>query len=408
MLKSSSSIIVVAAASSLAAPRSAHHHISRRDLRAPLALSRPLASPRVPSTWPFSLGLDVAASSDASADPELSTMAEKEAWLARARGVEIESPAERRGRGRGRRERAPPGPRRGRDAPGQVRAHSARRLAPVRAARGDPRARRVRRRRRDVLRPTFAGRRRDRSARRANRRCASSASKGLRDLPVRPRRGRRPGRDRDLRARARPSDTNGHRGVYLYLDEVGLLKNLPAERARVGAVRARAAVRRATSGATSTKARGRPNPPPRTTSSAVDDLDSQSAWRAGPRTGERRARPGHGQRPGRRRQRRGLWSAAAARRTTPGGAGEGFAWTQTDDEVELSVARGGGAGDEGAGRGGSHRARERDGSRRGGDRVRRREAVSRGEARRVDVDHRRGAPRSSSRSRRWTSKCGTP
>ena len=33
--------------------------------------------------------------SDASADPELSTMAEKEAWL-RARGVEIESPAERR------------------------------------------------------------------------------------------------------------------------------------------------------------------------------------------------------------------------------------------------------------------------------------------------------------------------
>lgn len=25
-----------------------------------------------------------------------------------------------------------------------------------------------------------------------------------------------------------PSETNGHRGVYLYLDEVGKLKNLPA------------------------------------------------------------------------------------------------------------------------------------------------------------------------------------
>ena len=39
-------------------------------------------------------------------------------------------------------------------------------------------------------------------------------------------------------ALVRPSATNGHRGVYLYLDEVGLLKSLPPTRAPAGLARA--------------------------------------------------------------------------------------------------------------------------------------------------------------------------
>ena len=143
-------------------------------------------------------------------------MAEKEAWL-RARGVEIESPRSAARRGRGRRERAPLDHVEGvtrRVKYVRIPHDDSRPFEQLEAilahdAYGDVLP--------DVLRPTFAGGGAiDQRAARDRR--APARPEGPRDLQSALDEVAGQGATETF-ALVRPSDTNGHRGVYLYLDE---------------------------------------------------------------------------------------------------------------------------------------------------------------------------------------------
>ena len=274
--------------------------------------------------------------SDASADPELSTMAEKEAWL-RARGVEIESPAERRAAA----------------AAAAANAHPldhvegvTRRVKYVRIphddsrpfeqleailahdAYGDVLP--------DVLRPTFAGggaidqrAAREQAVRQLGQKGLEISQSALDEVAGQG--------ATETFALVRPSDTNGHRGVYLYRDEVGLLKNLPRN--------ARASALARACGFDGVDFRGdlyvgaiqaEPSPT-HNVDFTVDDLDSQSAWLRAASAENVAHDQAMRQLQDAMREKGAMVGGGGGDDGMPGGAGEGFAWTQTDDEVELSV-----------------------------------------------------------------------
>ena len=139
-------------------------------------------------------------------------------------------------------------------------------------------------------------------------------------------------------ALVRPSDTNGHRGVYLYLDEVGMLKGLaPNPRAMalarecgfdnvqffgdmyVGSVQA--------------------DPGPlANVDFTVKELDSGSEWLKRAGVENYQYNQSMQQLQDAMREKGGLaMGGSGGDDGMPGGDSDGYSWSQTDDEVELSV-----------------------------------------------------------------------
>mmetsp|Transcript_20123 Transcript_20123/g.50151 ORF Transcript_20123/g.50151 Transcript_20123/m.50151 type:complete len:378 (-) Transcript_20123:37-1170(-) len=140
-------------------------------------------------------------------------------------------------------------------------------------------------------------------------------------------------------ALVRPSATNGHHGVYMYLDEVGLLKKLPVNSRAMALARA--------CGFDSVSFYGdmfvgcvQAEPSPmRNEDFFIKDLDSSSPWlkQAGAENYE--YNKSMQQLKDAMREKGGMSSMGMGDGDggMPGGDGDGYTWSQTDDEVEVSM-----------------------------------------------------------------------
>ena len=142
-------------------------------------------------------------------------------------------------------------------------------------------------------------------------------------------------------ALVRPSATNGHRGVYLYLDEVGLLKSLPPN--------ARADELAKACGFDGVRFYGdmfvgavQSEPSPmHNVDFFVRDLDSSAAWLRNAQSENFAHNQSMQQLQDAMREKGGMVGGLGGGDDGGGGfpcgSGEGYAWTQTDDEVEVVV-----------------------------------------------------------------------
>lgn len=279
-------------------------------------------------------------------DEEHQTMAEKEAWL-RAHGVEIETPAERRQKAED-----VANLQRLQQTGGEGETSSiTRRVKYVRIpadetqpfeqleaiiaadAAGDLLP--------DILRPRFAGggsiderMAREQAVRQLGAKGMELSGDALANATAEG--------ATETFALVRPSATNGHCGVYMYLDEVGLLKQLP--------MNPRAMTLARECGFDNVQFFGdmfvgcvQAEPGPMTNADfTVKDLDSSSSWlkRAGAENFE--YNKSMQQLQDAMREKGGMATAGfggggGGGKGMPGGEGEGYAWSQTDDEVEVSV-----------------------------------------------------------------------
>lgn len=138
-------------------------------------------------------------------------------------------------------------------------------------------------------------------------------------------------------ALVRPSSTNGHRGIYIYLDEVGLLKSLPSnqrcnELAKacgfdgvsfygdmfIGSVLAEPS-------------------PMHNSDFSVSEMDSSSQWLKQATSENVEFNQSMRQLQDAMREKGGMVGDLGGDGGLPGGTGEGYLWSQTDDEVELTV-----------------------------------------------------------------------
>ena len=278
---------------------------------------------------------DVAKEDD---DEELQTMAQKETWL-RARGVEIESVEDRRIAALAKKERASAHPLD--HVEGITRrvkyvkipcdsTHQLEQLFAVLAhdAHGDVLP--------DVLAPRFAGggsvdghAAREQAVRQLGEKgleLSQSAIENATKLG-----------NCETFALVRPSHTNGHRGFYLYLDEVGLLKKLPAnERANQLAVACGFANVSFYGDMFIGSVLQQPSPM-HNTDFLVQDMDSSTDWlkRAVSENLEYNASMQALQ--DAMRDKGGMVGGGSSGGGMPGGVGEGYTWSQTDDEIELTL-----------------------------------------------------------------------
>ena len=140
-------------------------------------------------------------------------------------------------------------------------------------------------------------------------------------------------------ALVRPSATNGHRGVYLYLDEVGLLKSLPPNARADGLARACGFDGVSFYGDMYIGAVQSEPSPMHNADFTVRDLDSSAEWlrRAGSENFE--YNQSMKQLQDAMREKGGMVGSLGGDGDggAPSGEGEGYVWTQTDDEVEVVV-----------------------------------------------------------------------
>jgi HSP20 family molecular chaperone IbpA len=276
-----------------------------------------------------------------SADEELQTMEEKEAWL-RARGVEIESPAERKAAAEAAAARQAAHPLE--HVEGITRrvkyvlipadeSQPFEQLEAILAhdAHGDILP--------DVLAPKFAGG--GSIDRRAAREQAvrQLGEKGLELSQDALDNATKQGATETF-ALVRPSSTNAHRGVYLYLDEVGLLKGLPPN------PRANALARSCGFDGVSFygdmyagSIQAEPSPMVNV-DFTVAELDSDAAWLKSAGAENYQYNQSMQQLQDAMREKGGMaggFGAGGGDGGMPGGEGDGYAWSQTDDEVEIVI-----------------------------------------------------------------------
>ena len=270
-------------------------------------------------------------------EEELQTMAEKESWL-RARGVEIESPEDRRKAAEAKAKLAHPldhveGITR-RVKYVKIPCDASRPFEQLEAilahdAHGDILP--------DVLAPTFAGGGSIDSNAAREQAVRQLGAKGLELSQSALENATKQG-SAETFALVRPSATNGHRGVYLYLDEVGMLKSLPPNDRADGLAKQ--------CGFDGVRFYGdmyigavQSEPSPMcNVDFYVTDLDSSSEWlkRAGAENFEYNQNMKQLQ--DAMREKGGMSGGFGnADGGMPGGSGEKYAWTQTDDEVEIVV-----------------------------------------------------------------------
>eukprot|EP00281_Chroomonas_sp_CCMP1168_P006593 CAMPEP_0206257150 /NCGR_PEP_ID=MMETSP0047_2-20121206/25175_1 /ASSEMBLY_ACC=CAM_ASM_000192 /TAXON_ID=195065 /ORGANISM="Chroomonas mesostigmatica_cf, Strain CCMP1168" /LENGTH=327 /DNA_ID=CAMNT_0053683693 /DNA_START=179 /DNA_END=1162 /DNA_ORIENTATION=+ len=136
-------------------------------------------------------------------------------------------------------------------------------------------------------------------------------------------------------ALVRPSKTNGYCGVYIYLDEVGMLKKLPSN-PRARALAATCGFHGADFFGDVFVGRTRVQPSPmRNVDFALEDMDSSADWIK--RAGAENYDYGLGMRE----------FKDVVNKSNPGGApdvdpdaekdGDGYKWSQTDSDVEITI-----------------------------------------------------------------------
>ena len=139
-------------------------------------------------------------------------------------------------------------------------------------------------------------------------------------------------------ALVRASSTNGHRGVYLYLDEVGMLKKLPVNQRAMGLARECGFDNVSFYGDMFIGCVQAQPEPMRNDDFVVSELNSSSEWLKRASSENYQYNQSMQQLQDAMREKGGMQSVGmggGGEGGMPSGEGDGYSWSQTDDEVEV-------------------------------------------------------------------------